>query len=176
MAACLLVAILAGLAGCDTAPSTPPASQAPPASPHIQEPVKGGRLETWNRDLSQDERRGGHTIARHVGKTDEQLRDRLRRERRLSTASSYTDLVTAERVVGEALQDGRARIERWQARKGSRPNLALDYQGHPGTVIGRALRRGAREPQSCEHAVVVLRWDAAAGDYYVLTSYPEIRR
>ena len=166
--------IAVSFVACDSAPAPPP--QAPVTSAHIQEPVSGGRLETWHRDLSQDEQRGGHTIDRHVGRTDEQLRERLRRERRISAASTYVDLVTAERIVGETLQDGRARIQRWSARAGRRPNLALDHEGSAGTVIGRSLRRGAREPEPCEDAVVVLTWDEARGDYFVLTSYPEIRR
>jgi hypothetical protein len=35
------------------------------------------------------------------------------------------------------------------------------------------LRRGDVSPVPARSALVVLRWDANAGDYYVLTSYPE---
>lgn len=52
------------------------------------------------RDLSLDEAFGGHTLRRHVGRTDEQLRERLKSESNISAASTYTDRATAERVVG----------------------------------------------------------------------------
>jgi hypothetical protein len=42
-------------------------------------------------DLTAAERLGGHTLARHVGRTDAQLRDRLRREKNVSAASTYDD-------------------------------------------------------------------------------------
>ena len=127
-------------------------------------------------DLSVDEQRGGHTLERHVGKTDEDLRDRLRRERRISAASTYTDRDTAERVVAATLAQARSRVERWADRDGRRPNLALDYRGRPGEVIGRSLSRGRDTLQDCTDAVVVLKWDEGQRDYYVLTSYPEVRR
>jgi hypothetical protein len=176
LAPAALFVLAAGLTACDRGQAPAAGPEAPPPPAHVQQPVKGGTLETYHHDLSQDERRGGHTIDRHVGKSDDELRARLRRERRISTASTYSDLVTAERVVGETLHDGRARIERWTARKGRRPNLALDHDGSPGLVIGRAMRRGARAAAPCERAVVVLKWDDTRGDYYVLTSYPEIHR
>ena len=128
------------------------------------------------RDLSRDESAGGHTIARHVGKSDADLRARLARERRISAASTYTDLGTAQRVVAAALEREAARVRSWTARQGGRPNLALDYSGQPGEVIGRSIAQGDDVASPCHDAVVVLKWDEAANDYYVLTSYPEIRR
>lgn len=175
LAALALVACEAGVADAPHQRSDrPPAiAEAPPApGPAGTTPaaVPGAR------DLREDERRGGHTLERHVGKTDEELRARLRRERRISAASTYTDLATAERVVGETLDRARRRVERWAARTGRRPNLALDFDGDPRVVIGRSLRRGDAAVEDCHDAVVVLRWDEASGDYVVLTSYPEVRR
>jgi len=58
-------------------------------------------------DLERDEKRGGHTLARHVGRSDADLGERLRRERQISAASTYTDRATAERVVALALAQQR---------------------------------------------------------------------
>jgi hypothetical protein len=126
------------------------------------------------RDLSQDEEAGGHTLRKHVGKTDDQLRERLDRERDISAASSYTDREAAEIAVGAALQRNRGTLQRWLDRQGNRPNLVLDYDGDPAHPIGRSLRRGADHTGPCSHAVVVLR-STGQGEYYVLTSYPECR-
>ena len=52
-----------------------------------------GSIGSLNRlyDLEADEALGGHTMARHVGRTDAQLAERLQRERDISAASTYTD-------------------------------------------------------------------------------------
>ena len=126
-------------------------------------------------DLERDEMRGGHTLARHVGLSDVELSERLRRERRISAASTYTDQVTAERVVAMALEQHRARVDAWLSREGPRPNLTLSYHVASDEPIGRSLVRRARQPADCSDALVVLRWDGQGG-FYVLTSYPELRR
>lgn len=127
------------------------------------------------RDLSIDERRGGHTLTRHVGRTDEQLRQRLRDQVNISAASTYPDRDTAELVVGRVLEESAERIRSWTLRRGSRPNLALRTADPRGPPIGRVLERGERTPRPARGAVVVLRWDERRGSYYVLTSYPENR-
>ena len=151
-------------------PARVPTSSAEPSA------APAARSNQHRRDLSVDERRGGHTLARHVGKTDDELRARLARERRISAASTYPDRDTAERVVGSALQAQSARLDAWLAREGRRPNLVIDYDGSPRVSIGRSIRRGSRNAEPCRSALVVLRWDEATGEYFVLTSYPEARR
>jgi hypothetical protein len=128
------------------------------------------------RDLSVDEAMGGHTLARHVAKTDIELAERLRREPQISAASSYTDRATAERVVGTAIASAAHQLSTWQNRRGRRPNLVLDYTGKDTAPIGRSMRRGRQIAVPCFDAVVVLRWDERLGRYFVLTSYPENER
>lgn len=149
-----------------------PRDQAAPAPPT----VAGESTGNAPYDLAKDERRGGHTLARHVGRTDDELADRLRREPDISAASTYTDRAAAERTIARTLAREQPRIAKWLARDGNRPNLALDYRGPSGEIIGRSLERRARNATvPCTDAVVVLRWDGQQG-YYVLTSYPETRR
>src|ERR1700722_9918917 len=70
------------------------------------------------RDLSQDEAAGGHILRKHVGQTDDELRERLERERRITGASTYTDRSSAEHAVGAAIAASEDRIERWLNRSG----------------------------------------------------------
>ncbi len=128
------------------------------------------------RDLAEDERLGGHTIARHVGKTDAELAARLRRERQISAASTYSDLETASTVVSRTLDQSKSRLEAWVRRRGRRPNLVLTHAVSGGAPIGRSLRRGARAAEPCYRALVVLRWDENLKRWFVLTSYPEVGR
>jgi hypothetical protein len=126
------------------------------------------------RDLSRDEEHGGHTLRKHVGRTDYELGERLAEESNISAASTWTDRRTAEQAVELALQQSRDRIERWLSQPGRHSNLVIDYDGDRSHPIGRTLRRGAAKSEPCSHAVIVLRWAGEEG-YYVLTSYPECR-
>ena len=124
------------------------------------------------RDLRQDEAAGGHILRKHVGQSEEQLRERLRRERNITGASTYTDRSTAEHAVGAAIAQSQGKIQSWLNRSGGHPNLVLDYDSE--TPIGRTINRGENQSRPCAHALVVLRY-SGADQYYVLTSYPECR-
>jgi hypothetical protein len=139
------------------------------AAQHAAGPAAGGSAH----DLSRDEAMGGHTLRKHVGRTDEQLRERLEHERGISAASTYTDRAAAEMAVGETLAQAHSRVEGWLNRpRGRAPNLVLDFHG--AQPIGRTLHRGDAVSQPCSHAKVVLRM-SGHGEFYVLTSYPECR-
>lgn len=160
--------------------ASPPASPPPLADVAAIQPAaprdviaSAGVIDRY--DLERDERRGGHTLARHVGRSDADLSERLRRERQISAVSTYSDRVTAERVVALALAQHRTRVDEWLARHGPRPNLALDYRSAGRAPIGRSLTRRGRRAVACSDAIVVLRWDGRPG-FYVLTSYPEPSR
>ncbi len=123
-------------------------------------------------DLQADETAGGHSLRKHIGRTDAELQDRLDRERNISGSSTYTDQATAECAVGAALAENDAKISRWANRDGGHSNFVVDYDSP--TSIGRTLNRGDSTPQPCNHAKVVLQWDGS-GSYHVLTTYPECR-
>jgi len=158
---------MSGLVSCQP-PATNGASSAPSAMAARAEIHPTGPV----RDLSQDEAAGGHILRKHVGQTDDQLRERLERESRITGASTYTDRPTAEHAVGAAIAQSQDRIERWLNRSGGHPNLVLDYDS--AAPIGRTLNRGESQARPCAHALVVLKY-SGPNQYYVLTSYPECR-
>lgn len=161
-----VVAACLALVGCGSAPQ-PDTSARHGDYPESRREVQRGA----NRyDLARDEERGGHTLERHVARTDAQLRERLEHERNISAASTWTDRETAESVVAEALAAERGRMDNWMRRGYPRPNLALHYNA--GRVVGRSLRRGDDQTVDCTNAVVVLRADGT-DEFYVLTTYPE---
>jgi hypothetical protein len=123
-------------------------------------------------DLQRDEQLGGHTLRKHVGRSDEELRERLEQEPHISAASTWTNTELAEQTVAAVLRDQATRIAQWQARGERRANLALHYNAH--REVGRSLGRGAPQPVPCTAAVLVLK---ANGDgFYVVTTYPEAAR
>jgi Bacterial CdiA-CT RNAse A domain len=147
-----------------------PAQAASPAAierPHT-DPV------ATTHDLSVDEAAGGHTLQRHIAKSDANLLERLKREPQISSASTYTDRATAERVVGAALHTGSRAFASWRDRIGRRPNFVLHYRAD--RAIGRSIARGHSRSEPCDRAVIVLRWEERRQQYYVLTSYPEASR
>lgn len=154
-----------------------PACTRPPAadnSSRVPFNDRGNSQSASRRDLSQDEAAGGHTLRKHIGRTDAELRERLEHERNISAASTWNDRNSAELAVGAALSANTNRISRWLERD-RHPNLVLDYDGDASHPFGRTLRRGENQVQPCAHAVVVLKWDSPNG-YHVLTAYPECRR
>jgi len=166
--AAIVLLLAVAVTGChQTKTSTPAASPEPAA---VDPPAKSPSRH----DLSADEAMGGHTLARHVGKTDDELRERLRREPDISTASTYTDRATAEAVVGEALSTAPRSFDSWRRRTGRRANFVIRFAADH--AIGRSMMRGRRDTTPCEDALVVVRWDERREQFYVLTSYPEERR
>ncbi len=159
----LIVGVLLVVAVSFSCRKQQPAEQAAPSAKSEQQHA---------RDLSIDEARGGHTLKRHVGRTDDELRERLSQEQNISAASTYTDRATAERAVGEAIRDDKDKIERWMGRGARRPNLVLDYTDRED-ALGRVMNRRAMGSVPCDHAIIVLKADGS--DYYVLTSYPECK-
>jgi len=161
--ALVLVSLMA-IPGC----TRPPAPENGPVAQPFSSEHRGTA-----RDLSQDEAAGGHTLRKHVGRTDAELRERLRRERNISAASTWNDRQAAEGAVGAAIAQQGSKITRWLERD-SHPNLVLDYDGDSSHPFGQTLRRGEDRVEPCAHAVIVLKWDGG-NSYHVLTAYPECR-
>jgi hypothetical protein len=165
--ASLIAAAICSLLACQPAP-TSNTTQTPDsvAGSHIRV------TEVPLRDLREDEDAGGHIIRKHVGQTEQQLRQRLERERNITGASTYTDLPTAERAVGAAIAQSQNEIQNWLNRSGRHSNLVLDYDSPE--PIGRTMNRGESQSRVCQHALVILKYNGP-NHYYVLTSYPECR-
>jgi len=151
-----------------------PASETWSEQPHEAERAETSRAPTnvERYDLSHDEDRGGHTLRKHIGRTDDELRQRLARERDISAASTWTDPAAAEETVAAAIRAERGKIDDWTRRGARRPNLALHFDA--GRVIGRSIVRGSDQSLPCTQAVIVLRADRDG--FYVLTTYPEARQ
>ena len=146
-----------------------------PEIPSAAKSAQNGPSDDASRyDLGRDEARGGHTLEKHVGGSDQELRERLDRERNIAAASTWTNREVAEETVAQALRAEHDKIAHWEERGYGRPNLALHFDA--GRVIGRSMRQHGDESSSpATEAVIVLKADGS-NSFYVLTSYPEDRR
>ncbi|MBI1840168.1 MAG: hypothetical protein HYR88_04875, partial [Verrucomicrobia bacterium] len=103
---CLALALLCSLLAGWTLPAATSAVAEHRATNAIVSAIPGGSLEA-------NDRAGGHLLSRHVGKTPEQLRQRLASDSHISAASSFTDRAAADAAIGGALKSERLRIQSW---------------------------------------------------------------
>jgi Bacterial CdiA-CT RNAse A domain len=123
-------------------------------------------------DLAADEALGGHTLARHVGKTEAELKERLAEEPHIPAASSFRDREEAERFVSAALRAKDRVIRRWL--EFARPGERFPVYYRADAVVGYGIPRstGMLEPMS-KVVVVLERTDQADKPYFVLAAYPD---
>ncbi len=113
---------------------------------------------------------GGHTLDRHVGKTEAELAQRLASETRISAASSFTDRSVAEAAIGEAMNRNQSAIDSWVKSRGNR--YTIDYNAN--RIIGITLRRRASKATSASRLRIVLQRSAKLSPgYFILTAYPQ---
>jgi len=124
--------------------------------------VPGGGLEAH-------EDAGGHLIERHVGKSEEWLVDRVRREN-ISAASSFTTLPAAEHFVAATIGEHQARIDAWLGGEGGN-RLVVDARFDASTGI--SVARGDSEARDVHSVRLVLeRSDRLDVGYRIVTGYP----
>jgi hypothetical protein len=127
-------------------------------------------------DPGGDEGYGGHGNEKHVGRSDNQLSDRLSNEPNTDTASTYENYGDAKKYSQQAIDSNKQQVSNWlkDAKPGSKKEFAVD---DTGSVTGRSLsREGWRNgtgSQPVNGATVVLKADPnAPGGYYILTTFP----
>ena len=120
--------------------------------------------------LAQSEAMGGHTLARHVARSEAQLRDRLLREPRIPAAGAFATREDAEAVVAEALQFNAAAIARWLP--DAPPGATRGFSYNARRTIGAGVIRANDALEPMRRVRLVLRRAEGAAPYFVLTAYP----
>lgn len=124
--------------------------------------VPGGGLQAH-------EDAGSHLIERHVGKSEQDLVDRLQREN-ISASSSFRDLPAAEHFVAATIIDNQAKVDAWLDGKGGN-RLVLD--GHFDSSTGISVKRGDAQATDVFSVKLVLeRSNALDIGYRIVTGYP----
>lgn len=123
-------------------------------------------------DLQAQERAGGHTIDRHVGKDALWLSNRLAADPVIRVASSFPDVQTAERHVTAAVQANLAAIQHWLG-NGSRVVQAFDYDA--GFTVGYGVVRGVPGAKSMAKVrLVIRRLSRQPNGCFVYTAFPSL--
>ncbi|NWK68171.1 WXG100 family type VII secretion target [Bacillus paramycoides] len=120
--------------------------------------------------LAAHEARGGHLLERHVGKTDEELLQRIQSDPKISGASTFTDRATAEKIANEVLNNpsNQELIQIWLDNTRNKRPIALPYGGTE--IIGRGISRGSTTIEDMTNAIIVLKKDKTGK--FILTGYP----
>ena len=120
--------------------------------------------------LAAHEAMGGHLIERHVGKTNEELLERIKSNPRINGSSTFNNRAIAEKVADDVLSDSNNKkaVEEWLSNSQSKSNLVLIYEGTD--IIGRGVKRGSTNIEDMTNARIVLK---KSGDgSFILTGYP----
>lgn len=128
--------------------------------------VRSGRLS-----LAAHEAQGGHTIARHVGRTEAELRARLASQKTIPVASTFRTLEQAEHAVASGLRANRNAIVHWA--RSAAPGAKQSFEWASGSPIGQGVIRASGRLVQMSRVRIVLKKQAIQGKlYYVLTAFP----
>jgi hypothetical protein len=115
----------------------------------------------------------GHTIARHVGKSYEDLEGRIERDNK-RVESGFFDMETAAVAIVRTInhKPNKPRVQKWLMDNDSRRRLALRrFFDKP---IGRIVYRGGDRRQGNTAVVVLTKWTSKGKQTYrLLTAYVE---
>ena len=129
--------------------------------------VAMGRVSLEMHEAKAGGRVSGHTLRKHVGRTEAQLRERLRLEPTRRVVSSFTDIEQAEWAISETMRANTLRIKEWA----SSPTDDLVLNKDVGRKIGHAIIRESGRLVNSSRVVVVLKYETHNGmPYYILTA------
>ncbi|EDZ98810.1 conserved hypothetical protein, partial [Burkholderia sp. H160] len=131
--------------------------------------VTMGRIRLMEHEAKDGSRIGGHTIEKHVGRTEAQLRERMRLEPQRDVVSSFRDLPSAEWAISRVMESNTLKIRSWAQ---SNPRQVLTLFHNAGETVGYGINRETGKLMGLSTVQVVLKYEKYNGmPYYILTSY-----
>jgi hypothetical protein len=119
--------------------------------------------------LAAHEAAGGHLMKKHVGRTDQQLEDRLKHEPNVPTASTFSDRATAESAISKVLDNNQSKINSFLKGKDNQV-VIIEKTAEP---IGTSWKRGASSTVPGTEIYLIIRRDKKMPTGYRLhTGYP----
>ncbi|WP_181312565.1 RNase A-like domain-containing protein [Nocardioides campestrisoli] len=113
---------------------------------------------------------GGHTLEKHVGKTNEYLMERHKKTD-IPFSSTYTDEQTAERVIAEGIEHRADDVRRWLSDPTRKGGLEFDYP--TSQDVGRCLDPDGRIHAPSQVRIVLRKDPHMPEGFRLLTSFPK---
>ncbi|HDW8044236.1 TPA: VENN motif pre-toxin domain-containing protein [Yersinia enterocolitica] len=127
------------------------------------------KAETGN-TLIYNDNFGGHAVQKHVGKTDAELIARLNSDPRVLASSTFSDMKSAERAIGNGLAENKDQLTNWLA--GNQDRLVLQHEELFN--VGRVIPKGSTESHYSNKIVIVIDRDPLMpSGYRIQTAYPK---
>ncbi len=119
-----------------------------------------------------DEAFNGHTVEKHIGKSQDWLDGRLAGSRHEKFVSSYSDSVTATKVISEIIVENQEKIKEWIEDQ-DKDKLILSKKFD--NKIGVVMKKKDKEIKDCNVGVVILKRPHRVSEkFYIITSYPVV--
>lgn len=138
-----------------------------PQNPNVLE-SRSTTNANGRRNVELQEQVGGHTIERHIGKSESWLRNRIQSEG-LENASSFRNEQIANRAQGRFVNRFQNEMNNWL--KGSQ-NKPLVREFDMNEPVGIVVERGQSGHTVTSKVTVVLVKDGSPQGWHFLTSYP----
>jgi filamentous hemagglutinin len=137
----------------------------------VKEPARPAVPAVPGGGLAAHEKAGGHLLRRHVGKSEEDLVERLESQPGIRSASSFPDRRVAETVVGLVIASRQKEIARWL--RGDDERLTLDFTAN--RPVGIMVSRRSMRAEPVHSVRLVLERDAEFEPlgWRILTGYPQ---
>ncbi|MBB5457580.1 RNase A-like domain-containing protein [Paraburkholderia sp. Cpub6] len=127
-----------------------------------------GRINLMMHEAKAGSGIGGHTLLKHVGRTEAQLSERLLKEPWRDRVSSFANIAAAEWAISETMQANAIALKSWVAS----PSRDLALKKDVGKNVGYTLFKKSEKLISSSKVTVILRHQAYNGmPYYILTAY-----
>ncbi len=134
--------------------------------------VRVGRIKLIEHESPTGLKPGGHTLAKHVGLSEQELRERLENNKTISRASTFYNQEVAEQVISEALKANRIHLENWA--KYVPPTVSAPIEYISSTSIGFGVTKGSKYVEKLYKVRVVLKYSEYNGKpFYILTAFPK---
>jgi hypothetical protein len=136
--------------------------------------VKAGRINLVMHEAPPGSAVGGHTIVKHIGKSEASLRQRLVQEPHIPAATTFSKISVAEEAISRAMKLGGPQITNWAQKcaLGAGSNK-LRLEVTLGKVIGAGVVRSTGKLTPMTRIRIILKYETFNGQpYYVLTAFP----
>ncbi|WP_455819720.1 RNase A-like domain-containing protein [Pseudomonas cerasi] len=142
--------------------------------------VRMGQVNLMKHEVIKGTQGGGHTLKKHIGKTGQDLMDKVARGKNSGTfksghaASSFTSVEIAEKAISHALRQHRWKIRSWaKSTPANRNGLYLELESSYSRPVGLVVEYNSTSAKMTNKLEVVLFRETYHGKpYYILTAYP----
>ncbi|MFK8258687.1 RNase A-like domain-containing protein [Erwinia sp. AnSW2-5] len=145
--------------------------------------VRMGQVNLMRHEAIKGQKGGGHTIKKHVGKSEIELMDKIGRGmqsgtlKQSSSASSFISLNIAEKAISHAIKANRWQIRRWAKSTPTDHNsLYFEFNYLHSSKVGMVIPASTKMATETNKLTIVLLKKSHNGKpYYIITAYPRIR-